>query len=62
MSKYTCKKSKDEILAAIVEEFERTSHEYDDALQGNNEALQTRNHGRYIAMFDLLHKLEVYER
>lgn len=27
-----------------------------------NEKLKERNQGRYVAMFDLLHRLEIYEK
>lgn len=37
-------------------------HYYDDAMQNNNEKLKARNQGRYAAMFDLLHELEIYEK
>lgn len=62
MAKYTCSKTKDEILEIIVEEFEKVNKDYDDALQNNNERFKERNQGRYVAMFDLLHRLEVYEK
>ena len=62
MAKYTCKKTKDEILEIIVEEFEKVNKDYDDALQNSNERLKERNHGRYVAMFDLLYRLEIYEK
>ena len=31
-------------------------------MQNNNEKLKARNQGRYAAMFDLLHELEIYEK
>lgn len=62
MARYTCSKTKDEILEIIVEEFEKVNKDYDDALQNNNERFKERNQGRYVAMFDLLHRLEVYEK
>lgn len=62
MAKYTCSKTKDEILEIIVDEFEKVNRDYDDAMEIDNERLRERNQGRYIAMFDLLHRLEVYEK
>ena len=50
MSKYICEKTKDEII------------DYDNAMQNDNEKLKERNQGRYVAMFDLLHRLEIYEK
>ena len=62
MSKYTCSKSKEEIIDIIADEFEKVNKDYDDAMQNDNEKLKERNQGRYVAMFDLLHRLEIYER
>lgn len=62
MAKYTCSKTKDEILEIIAEEFRKVNKDYDDAMQNDNDKLKERNQGRYVAMFDLLHKLEIYER
>ena len=60
MTKYTCSKTKDEILEIIAEEFRKVNKDYDDAMQNDNDKLKERNQGRYVAMFDLLHKLEIY--
>lgn len=62
MSKYRCSKTKDEVLEIIADEFERVNKDYDNAIQNNNERLKERNQGRYVAMFDLLHRLEIYEK
>ena len=62
MAKYTCEKTKDEIIDIIADEFEQVNKDYDDAMQNDNEKLKERNQGRYVAMFDLLHRLEIYER
>lgn len=62
MAKYTCSKTKDEILEIIAEEFRKVNKDYDDAMQNDNDKLKERNQGRYVAMFDLLHKLEIYEK
>lgn len=62
MTKYTCSKTKDEILEIIAEEFRKVNKDYDDAMQNDNDKLKERNQGRYVAMFDLLHKLEIYEK
>lgn len=59
ISKYTCNKTKDEILEIIAEELKKVNRNYDDAMQNSNEKLKVRNQGRYAAMFDLLHKLEI---
>lgn len=61
MAKYTCSKTKDEILKIIAEEFIKVNRDYDNSMQNNNEALKIRNQGRYSAMFDLLYKLEIHE-
>lgn len=61
MTKYRCKKTKNEILEIIAEEFRKVNKDYEDAMQNDNEKLKERNQGRYVAMFDLLHKLEIYE-
>ena len=34
----------------------------ENAMQNDNEKLKERNQGRYVAMFDLLHRLEIYEK
>lgn len=62
MSKYRCEKTKDEILEIIADEFEKVNRDYDDAMQNDNEQIKERNQGRYVAMFDLLHRLEIYEK
>ena len=61
MTKYRCEKTKNEILEIIAEEFRKVNKDYDDAMQNDNEKLKERNQGRYVAMFDLFHKLEIYE-
>lgn len=60
--KYTCSKTKEEIINTIVNEFNRVQADYDMAMETDNKQLQERNQGRYVAMFDLLHKLEIYEK
>ena len=62
MSKYICEKTKDEILEIIADEFDKVNRDYDDAMQNNNKKLKERSQGRYVAMFDLLHRLEIYEK
>jgi hypothetical protein len=62
MTKYTCKKTKDEILEIIADEFDKVNRDYDNAIQNDNDKLKERNLGRYVAMFDLLHRLEIYEK
>ena len=60
--KYVCNKTKEEIINIVVSEFNRTQNDYDMAMETGNKMLQERNQGRYVAMFDLLHKLEIYEK
>ena len=60
--KYTCSKTKEEIINTIVSEFKRVQADYDMAMETGNKMLQERNQGRYVAMFDLLHRLEIYEK
>lgn len=62
MSKYICEKTKDEIIEIIADEFDKVNKDYDNAMQNDNEKPKERNHGRYVAMFDLLHRLEIYEK
>lgn len=62
MAKYACEKTKDEILDIIADEFDKINKDYDNAMQNDNEKLKERNQGRYAAMFDLLYKLEIYEK
>ena len=59
--KYRCSKTKDEILNIIVSEFKKVNADYDNSLQNNNRMLQDRNHGRCVAMFDLLDRLGIKE-
>ena len=59
--KYTCSKTKEDIIDIVVSEFNRVQTDYDMAMETGNKMLQERNQGRYVAMFDLLHKLEIYE-
>lgn len=62
MAKYVCNMRKEDIINAIIEEFEKVNKDYDDALQTDNEKLQIRNQGRYTALIDLLQKVEIYEK
>lgn len=59
MAKYTCSKTKDEIIA---EEFGKVNKDYDDAMQNDNDKLKERNQGRYVTMFDLLHRFEICKK
>lgn len=56
---YACSKTKDEILEIITEQLKKVNRDYDDAMQNSNEKLKVRNQGRYAAIVDLLHKLEI---
>ena len=60
--KYECSKTKEDIIDIVVSEFHRVQSDYDMAMETDNKMLQERNQGRYVAMFDLLHKLEIYEK
>ena len=60
--KYTCSKTKEDIIDIVVSEFNRVQADYDMAMETGNKMLQERNQGRYVAMFDLLHRLEIYEK
>lgn len=43
MAKYTCSKTKDEILEIIAEEFRKVNKDYDDAMQNDNDKLKGSN-------------------
>ena len=60
--KYVCSKTKEDIIDIVVSEFNRVQADYDMAMETGNKMLQERNQGRYVAMFDLLHRLEIYEK
>lgn len=60
--KYTCGKTKEEIINIIASEFNHVQNDYDMAMKTDNKQLQERNQGRYVAMFDLLRRLEIYEK
>ena len=60
--KYVCSKTKEDIIDIVVSEFNRVQADYDMAMETGNKQLQERNQGRYVAMFDLLHRLEIYEK
>lgn len=49
-------------LKLLQKSLKKVNRDYDDAMQNNNEKLKARNQGRYAAMFDLLHELEIYEK
>ena len=60
--KYGCSKTKEDIIDIVVSEFNRVQADYDMTMETDNKMLQERNQGRYVAMFDLLHRLEIYEK
>ena len=60
--KYVCSKTKEDIINIVVSEFKRVQADYDMAMETGNKMLQERNQGRYVAMYDLLHRLEIYEK
>lgn len=60
--KYVCSKTKEDIINIVVSEFKRVQTDYDMAMETGNKMLQERNQGRYVAMYDLLHRLEIYEK
>ena len=60
--KYVCSKTKEDIINIVVSEFNRVQDDYDMAMETGNKMLQERNQGRYVAMYDLLHRLEIYEK
>ena len=62
--KYTCKLTKEEIVNAIIEQFETVNKEYSESLQddsNDDSRLQERKFGRYIAMIELLNKVQIFE-
>ena len=63
VKKYTCKKTKEEILKIIIDEFEIASADFtlamNDSADFDNRAEQA---GRYIQMTELLKKLEIYKK
>lgn len=62
MKQYTSKATKGEIMSLIIEHFQKVSTDYAQSLQnGNNELLQERNFGRYIAMIELLNCIKIFE-
>lgn len=61
MEKYTCKTTKNEIINAIIEEFEKVNAEYSKSLE-NNDAMLERNFGKYIAMIELLEKVKIFTK
>lgn len=60
--KYVCSKTKEDIIDIVVSEFNRVQADYDMAMENDNKRLQERNQGRYVAMFDLLNRLGIYEK
>lgn len=59
---YTCKATKDEIVTAIIEQFEKVNAEYSQSLNSNEpEFLKERKFGRYIAMIELLQNVKIFE-
>lgn len=58
--KRTCRKSKEEIINILAEEFYRVQRDLDNTLP-ENKVLYDRNYGRYQAMMDLMSKVEIYE-
>lgn len=61
MAKYTCSKTKDEILEIIAEEFRKVNKDYDDAMQNDNDKLKERNQGRYGDIHDRVYHLDDME-
>lgn len=59
--KYTCKTTKDEIVKAIIDEFEKVNAEYTKALEENSQYTE-RKFGKYIAMIELLEKVKIYSK
>lgn len=55
--KYISPKKKQEIIKAIMDVFNDVQKTLEDETQRND-----RNYGRYIAMMDLLQKVEIYEK
>lgn len=63
MKKYTCKKTKEEILEIIVKEYESASKDF--ALAVNNKinfSEESEQLGSYKRMHNLLEKLEINEK
>lgn len=61
MKKYTCKAKKYEIVNAIIDQFEKVNAEYTESLKNDDLIQQERKFGRYIAMVELLNKLQIYD-
>lgn len=60
--KYVCKQKKEEIVNILIDEFKKIQRDLDNARENNwPQNLQDRNFGRYVAMMDLLQKIQIFE-
>ena len=60
---YVCNMKKEDIVKAIIEEFEKVTKALDDSeINNHNQSRKDINYGRYVAMMDLLQKVEIYEK
>ena len=57
--KYVTKRTKEEILEIVVDEFKRVQEEYSKDLE--NGIQKEVNRGKYVAMFRLMKELQIYE-
>lgn len=60
---YVCNMKKEDIVKAIIEEFEKVTKALDDSeINNHSQNRKDINYGRYVAMIDLLQKVEIYEK
>ena len=60
--KYSCSKTKQEILAIIAQAFDKANNEYDQLDDRESETTKSFTKGAFSALYNVVYELEIYEK
>lgn len=60
--KYSCSKTKQEILTIIAQAFEKCNNEYEQIDSRESERTRAYTEGAFTALYNVIRKLEIYEK
>ena len=60
--KYSCAKTKQEILNIIVQAFENANNEYEQIDELESESTNAYTEGAFTALYNVIRELEIYEK
>ena len=60
--KYSCAKTKQEILTIIAQAFEKCNNEYEQMDERESEITRAYTEGAFTTLYNVIRELEIYEK